>query len=229
MYYENHFFFDIEGIPTQNEDFIKELTADIKPPANYKSDEAISKWEREKKPDLMEKAVSESVFDGGMGEIIAFSCALGDGEVINIYRDAKTSESSLLHAINGALSAAYAALNRRSPVWTGHYITGYDLRFLWKRFVINNIKPAITIPYAAPPWSEFVHDTCTEWKGVGGKDKGNLDFVCKAFGIEGKGDFSGADVYEAWKNGEYEKIGLYCGDDVERNRKIFKRMNFIGE
>lgn len=224
-----NFYFDIETIPTQNEAFIEELTKDISPPANYKSDEAILKWHKEKKPALMEKAIADSVFDGGMGEIVAFSCAVDDGEIYSAWRDDQKSEAELLEEINEIfkLTTIDRSGNYLWPTWTGHYITGFDLRFLFKRYVVNRIKPIIKIPHDAKPWSKDVYDTCHEWK-AGSQDKGSMDFVCKALGIDGKGDFSGADVYQAWKDGEYKKISEYCDDDVIRTIQIHKALTFKG-
>lgn len=221
-----NFYFDIECIPTQRQDFIDAIAETITVPGNYKKQESIDKWIATEKPVMVEKAVASSVFDGGMGEIIAFSCSF-DGVSHSVFRTDKINEPHLLAMINDIFSELLFddRENFLHPTWVGHYITGFDLRFLWKRFIVNKIKPVISIPYNAKPWDERIFDTCFEWKG-GSKDKGSMDFVCKALGIEGKGDMDGSKVYEYWKAGKYEEISQYCNDDVKRTIDIYSAITF---
>jgi len=226
-----NFYFDIETIQTQRQDFIDDFAVTITPPANIKKAETLKAWEEDKKPALIEKAVSESVFDGGMGEIIAFSCAVDDGKIYNAYRTNESTEYDLLEAINEIFKVMFFSKHgnydsQQQATWIGHYITGFDLRFLWKRFVINRIKPAVKIPYGAKPWDKEVYDTCIEWKGTSGKDKSSMDFVCKALNIEGKNGMDGSQVYDYWKEGRYKEISEYCDSDVIRTREIYKAISF---
>jgi len=109
--------------------------------------------------------------------------------------------------------------------WVGHYITGFDLRFIWQRCVLNRLKPVPRIPYDAKPWSDSVFDTCIEWKG-NGKSSGSLNALCKAFGLEGKGDIDGSKVYDEYLAGHYQNIIDYCKDDVHKVRELHKCMTF---
>jgi len=221
-----NFYFDIECIPTQRQDFIDEVSASITVPGTYKKQESIEAWENNIKPGLVEKAVAESVFDGGLGEVIAFSC-MADDSSRNVYRTGD-SEASLLESINDIFRELLFDHrgNYLNPTWIGHYITGFDLRFLWKRFVVNKIKPAAPIPYKAKPWDENIFDTCSEWKS-GSKDRGSMEFVCKVLGIEGKGDMDGSKVYDYWKEGHYKEISDYCHGDVVRTKEIYNALTFL--
>lgn len=215
-------FIDLETIPAQKQE-IKDVFAEgVTHPANMKKTETIEKWEQEQKPAAIEKAIEKSVFDGGAGEIITFGWAVDDGDPVSLQRLESGTEAALLNDVNLALKGV-----KMPPVWIGHNICGFDLRYLWKRFVVNNIKPAVKIPYDAKPWGANVYDTMYEWAGIGGNDKKSIDFVCKALGIEGKGDMDGSKVYQAWKDGEYSKIAEYCEDDVEKTREIYNRLNFF--
>src|SRR3546814_4351137 len=60
-------------------------------------------------------------------------------------------------------------INRR-PVFIGHNITGFDLRFILQRAVILGVQPPLNIPFGARPWDESVFDTMTQWAGHG-KDR----------------------------------------------------------
>lgn len=220
-------YIDIETIPTQRQDFIDEIAATIEHPKTMSKPDTIAAWERDKKPAAVADAVSKTVFDGGMGEIITFGFAIDDGEPETIYRDDSMTEAQLLEEINEILPP----LLRKNgtpipPMWIGHNICGYDLRFLWKRFVVNGIRPEVKIPYDSKPWGERVYDTMYEWAGASGNDKKSLDFVCRALGLDGKKGFDGSMVYDAWKNKEFERISEYCKDDVAMIREVHKRLTF---
>jgi len=82
------------------------------------------------------------------------------------------------------------------------------------------------IPRDPKPWDSTMFDTMTAWAGARGTI--SMDNLCAALGIEGKGDFSGADVAAAWGEGEHEKIATYCADDVLRTRAIWQRFQAAG-
>ncbi len=71
-------------------------------------------------------------------------------------------------------------------------------------------------------WMFGVHDTMVEW--AGSRDRISLDRLCKVFGIEGKGDITGADVYPMYKEGRIDEISQYCAHDVDITRAVYKRM-----
>ena len=214
-------FFDLECIPTQKQEFIDEIAKDITHPGTMKKAETIEKWEEEQKPAAIEAAVSKTVFDGGMGEIITFGWAVVDGPAQTIQRDENMSEYDLLNEVAHVMGGL-----KMPPVWIGHNICGFDLRYLWKRAIINGCYVG-KIPYDAKPWSPNVYDTMFEWAGTG-SDKKSLDFVCKALGLKGKDGMDGSMVYQAWKDGKYTEIAEYCADDVEMTRNVYNRLNFIG-
>lgn len=227
---KNIFFFDIETIPTSNIEVIDDITKNITHPANIKLPKSIAAWNADKKPDVIKKAILETSFDGGAGEIVAFSSCMGDGDIIGVHRNDSTTEVDLLNKINETLLLSFnkkfgdyeSALN---TIWCGNFIITFDLMFLYKRFVINKIKPSVKVPYNGKAWDNNIYDIGIEWQG-GQRNKASMDYICKCLGIKGKEGFDGSMVYQAWLNKEYKKIGLYCGDDVSRSRDIYKRMNF---
>ncbi|MCK4792502.1 MAG: ribonuclease H-like domain-containing protein [Desulfobacteraceae bacterium] len=213
-------YFDLETIQTQKQVFIDEVVKNTTHPKTMKKADTIEKWEKDQKPAAVQEALSKTVFDGGQGEIITFGYAIDDGPVKAVGRTDDTTEKSLLLGINLIFEEL-----KMPPVWIGHNICGFDLRYLWKRFVVNGIKPNIKIPYDAKPWSSDVLDTMFEWAGTG-SDKKSMDFVCKALGLEGKTGMDGSMVYQAWLDGKYTEIAEYCEHDVEMTRQIHKRLTF---
>lgn len=214
-------YFDLETIRTQKQEFIDDIAENITHPKTMKKAETIEAWEKNQKQATVDDAVSKTVFDGGMGEVIAFGFAINDDETGCFYREEDMSEHDLLSNVN-----LFFKDLKMPPLWIGHNICGFDLRYLWKRFIVNGIRPNIKIPYDAKPWSNDVYDTMFEWAGTG-SDKKSMDFVCKALGLEGKGGMDGSKVYQAWLDGKYSEIAEYCEDDVEKTRQIYKRLNFL--
>lgn len=227
MPYDNYFYFDIEAIPTSDPEITDAIVEEITPPGNITKAETITAWYMDKKPELVKKAIQELVYDGGTGEIVTFACALGmNGKIHILQRKPGQSEVSLLMDINILFNQLLMhGTTQKSVTWSGHYITGFDLRFLWKRFVINRLKPAVRIPHDAKPWDKSVYDTCTEWK-ANSRDRGDMQFICKLLGIDGKDDLDGSKVWDYWKAGRVDEIAMYCGKDVERVIQIHKAMTF---
>ncbi len=212
--------FDIESLPTNDEDRIKEISDSITPPGNYKNADTISKWECEKKPYAVKKAIHDTGFCGTVGSICCICWVLGDGEIQCVSDGA--GEKEMLTSFMSYLSAE---IGNRKPTWVGHYITGFDLRFLWQRCIINNVYMPIKIPYNVKPWDSQVFDTKIEWDGIKPSGFGTLDSISKAMGFSGKQGMTGADVWDYYKAGKINKIVEYCKDDVRLTREIFNKMS----
>jgi hypothetical protein len=105
------------------------------------------------------------------------------------------------------LRAFFSAIPRdtyAAPTFVGHYISGFDLRFILCRAVILGVQIPPCIPRDAKPWGKDVFDTMTAWAGT--KDKISQDRLARALGLAGKGDFDGGMVAAAWLAGEHHRI-----------------------
>ena len=219
-------FIDIETIPDQTEgaldNYIKEVTA----PAQYKKPDSIAQWLADNGKDVAESNWLKTSFDGAKGQICAICYAIDDSEIRRFYAESTGAESGLLKHFNSQLSED---LNLRGvtlkPYFVGHYIKGFDLPFLFKRMVINQVKPEFKLNPFGRHGSDF-YDTMEAWEGF----KGNisLDNLSKALGFDAKKGISGADVWPMFKAGKYEDIANYCADDVDAVRKVYNKLNFIG-
>ena len=110
----------------------------------------------------------------------------------------------------------------------GHYISGFDLRFILCRAVVLGVKlpPSVAFPRDIKPWSDSVFDTMTAWAGP--RDKISQDNLCRALGLPCKDGFDGSMVAVAWANGEHGRIAEYCKSDVEAVRSIHRRFELVG-
>jgi len=207
-------YIDLETIPVQDEDKKTYLLENMKPPANYKSDEAIQKW----KDANAENVILNTSFDGTFGQICTIGYAVGDDPVQTIQR---LGEDTDAHIIQRFYDDIYKVKN---PYFIAHN-KEFDLRFLWLRTVINQSDNlGVQIP-VDDRYNKSSFCTMKAWAGFYGKG-GSLDSVCRALGIPGKQGMTGADVWSEYQAGHYQKIADYCADDVEAVRAIYKRIEF---
>lgn len=247
-------FIDIETIPGQSD----ELKADIakqfpevapfeepKCPRTFKKPESIKEWQENTLPGLreaaqlkhqeevnkrqaaIEEAWRKTGLYGDQGEIVCIGWAIEDAEPSVLYRSLGESEVDLLTLFYKNI---HMQLNKRHPFWIGHNVM-FDLRFLFHRSVILNIRPYVNLHLDAKPWGEQVQDTMIMWSGM--RDKISLDRICKALGIQCKGSdlpdneyIDGSMVWDFVKRGEIQKVAAYCKADVVRCRDAYKRMTF---
>jgi len=220
------FTIDIETIPPEDGRIIERITKDVSHPGNITKPESIEKWYAEKGPGAKDEAVHKAALSGTFGRIFCIAFAVDDGPVMSVSMIGQTESEMLTEFFGMALDATKDSGNRLR--WVGHYITGFDLRFLWQRCVVNQIKPGLTIPYDAKPWDEAVFDTCIEWSGLRSSGFGSLDDVTLALNGRVKGELDGSKVLEYVQDGRGEEVVAYCEEDVIRARHAHNMMRFGG-
>ena len=229
-------YFDIETIPAQDPVAIELIKADIekqklsvKAPSNYKDEEKIASYikaEIEKLDAEFDATYRKTSFDGGLGEICCIGYAIDDKPPVSIYGG---SEAIILRQFYEDIIGQYNPSSQQRPTFIGHNIVSFDLRFLFQRSVMNNVKPPMIIPFSAKPWDESIFDTMTAWAGFG--NRVSLDKLCKIFNIPLKGseigeEIDGSKVWDFYQAGRIADIARYCEGDVERTRQAYKRMTF---
>jgi predicted PolB exonuclease-like 3'-5' exonuclease len=110
-------------------------------------------------------------------------------------------------------------------LFVGHNILDFDMRFIYQRSVIHQIKPSREIPFTrfrnAP-----IYDTMQEWSKWG-REHASLDSLSKALGIPSpKENLDGSKVYPYYRAGKLPEIVEYCKRDVESVRAVYKRLTF---
>jgi 3'-5' exonuclease len=106
---------------------------------------------------------------------------------------------------------------------------GFDVPFLYLRSAQLNVpitrKDWLGYRYATEPHCDLAEQLA--FYGVSGRDgaarKFNLDFYCKAFGIESPKSHgvTGADVTAMLNEGKYREIAEYCLRDVVATVKLY--------
>ena len=110
-------------------------------------------------------------------------------------------------------------------LFVGHNILDFDLRFIYQRSIIHQIKPSRDIPFTrfrnAP-----IYDTMQEWSKWG-REHVSLDTLSKALGIPSpKENLDGSKVYPYYRAGKLPEIIEYCKRDVDSVRQVYKRLTF---
>lgn len=220
-------FFDLETLPDPR--FKDDIV--VSHPKNMSDPKTIGAWENGEgkykgcKEAMIEEKYRSFALNGTKGLIYCIGWAVDDGQawVTSHPQDEKAVLNSFVIDIKERI---YADPGKPKQVhWIGHNITGFDLRFLWQRCVINKIKPPFIIPYDAKPWSDQVFDTCERWKGRS-SSSGSMSDICKAFGIPNDDTIDGSQVYGEYLKGNYRTITEHCRIDVDKTRQIYKRMTF---
>mgnify|MGYP000896336555 CR=1 FL=1 len=216
---------DIETIPATSTKIAEWIASTIKPPATIKLPASIEKWHRESKAEAVAEAIDKTGLDGSFGQVVCIGYDLHDsGAPEAVYG---LDEPDLLTRFNAVLDTIPRNMHQATTV-VGHNVSGFDLRFLFQRYIVNGIRPHAIINSAskAKPLDANVYDTMTQFAGFGNKI--SLDKLCMALGIPTpKGDMDGSMVGKAVADGRLLDVVEYCKRDVAATRLAYRRMTFV--
>lgn len=234
-------FIDIETVPAQDPDAIIMLRAEadeekllIKAPSNYKDEAKIKEYILAKQIEIdtaFEERYRKTSFDGAYGQIACIGYAIDDEPAKSVWSAGwNQMEGDVLAAFYRILNDRINSNSQMRPTFIGHNLIGFDLRFIHQRSVMLGVKPPSFIPFKAKPWDTVVFDTMLDWAGVG--NRVSLAKLCKVFGLDAKGseigeEIDGSKVWDFVKDGRIADVAKYCEGDVERTRRVYKRLNFI--
>lgn len=214
-------FLDIETLPSQSAEYRAKVRAGIKPPASYKKSESIAQWMADNAEAETDAAVAKTSFDPAAGHICSIAWAVGDEDVK--YADARKIEDERALLDTFFFNLPQTGMCR----FVGHYISGFDLRFIMCRAIVLGVKVPPLWPKDPKPWDQAVFDTMTAWAGAKGTI--SLDRLCEALGIEGpKGELDGSQIAQAWSEGRFDEIAAYNRKDVEAVREVFRKFEAVG-
>jgi hypothetical protein len=233
-------YLDIETIPGQAVAVLEALRADaatekaaVRAPSNYKDAAKIEEFVATRHAEIdsaLDEKWRRTSLDGAFGQLAVAGFALGDAApqtVFDIDWSSPGAEPALLARFNAELAAWVPANAELSTTVVGHYVTGFDLRFLVQRCMVHGIRPHPVLARAAQakPWeADKVFDTMVQWAGA--RDTVKLDKLCRVFGLPTKGDIDGSKVWDYVREGRIEEVAVYCAADVERVRGVHRRMTF---
>ena len=197
-------FFDIETIPSPDEH--KETHLEIlkkKSTNNGKTDTEIHE---------------NTSFEGTFGRICAIA-VIKENEKGTILKDVFSgNEKELLTKFCEAAKDA----NR----FIGHNIWAFDLPFIYKRSIINGVKPRTDISFAR--YRNYpIYDTMMEWELWNMMKSQKLDTLAKILNLPtSKDEMDGSMVWDYYQQGKIAEICKYCMKDVELTRQVYYKMTF---
>src|SRR4029077_7011150 len=131
----------------------------------------------------------------------------------------------VIHGDETEIIQSFWKLATETHLFVGHNILDFDLRFIYQRSIINQIKPSREIPFArfrnAP-----VFATMHEWS-TWGRENISLGLLSHGLGIPSpKEGLDGSKVYPYYCAGKLPEICDYCKRDVETVRQVYRRLTF---
>lgn len=201
-------YLDIETIPASGSELnkLKEL---------YESKKKKYENSGQKYSKKFQQFYEETNFSGSFGQILCLAYAIDD------------EPTQILTGKEDNILREFWRLAKDVDIFIGHNVMDFDLRFLYQRSVVHQVKPTKELSFARYR-SYPIYDTLREWQhwsSGGGLD--SLDALAKALDLPtSKKGIDGSQVYKFYQDGKLEEIYTYCKADVELNRKIYKRMIF---
>lgn len=215
----NILFLDIETVP-ETEDF------------NSLDSELQELWQQKTQYQRKDDYSAEEFYDRAgiwaeFGKIVCISVGyFANKSYIRNFRVTSFfgEEATILKDFNNLLNNHF---NQAQHLLCGHNIKEFDIPFLARRMIINNI----TIPnklnlFGKKPW-EIPHlDTLELWKFGDYKHYTSLKLMCKVLGIPSpKGDIDGSQVGQVYYvDKDIDRIITYCEKDTIAVAQIFLRL-----
>lgn len=173
--------------------------------------------------------------DGDFGRVLTIGLiAEHDGEVTHRGLLGRERQTMMFHLDEARTLRGFwkilRGFNVSRDVVVGHNLFDFDLPFLYKRSVIQRVRPSVELSFARYR-SQPIYDTMHQWNKWSPRKFVSLDRLAKVLGLEsskGQG-IDGSRVYDKFCAGCHAEIADYCMRDVELVRRIYYRMNFIAE
>lgn len=125
------------------------------------------------------------------------------------------NEKEILNQFIATLKQLHTA--NHQWIFTGHNIKEFDVPFLCRRMLINNIPipPYIDFQHMKP-WETPILDTLHLWRFGDYKHYTSLKLLAAVLGVPSpKGDIDGSQVgHVYWKEKDLNRISIYCEKDV---------------
>lgn len=109
----------------------------------------------------------------------------------------------------------------------GHNVYDFDLPFLYKRSVIQGVRPSVRLNFARYR-SRPIFDTMKEWELWAWRPGIKLEELAEVLqlGMTKIEGMDGGCIYDRFREGCHQEIADYCLRDVELAREIYYRLVF---
>jgi hypothetical protein len=168
---------------------------------------------------LTEEEAKKAALDALTGRIICIGFIIIDDfraqSAVSIVSDDETK----------LLSGFWSMLRRENiKSFVAHNGLSFDLPYIWKRSVINRVKPSLDLDLRRYR-SDFVYDTMCVWGNWELRGNASLNALAGGLGLGAKSG-SGGQVLQLWREARYKDIAEYCLQDCWLTYQCYCRMNF---
>ena len=108
--------------------------------------------------------------------------------------------------------------------FVAHNGLSFDLPYIWKRSVINQVKPTIQLDLRRYR-NDFVYDTMCVWGNWEIRGNASLNALAGGLGLGAKNG-GGDQVLQLWREGRHQEIAHYCLHDCWLTYQCYGRMSF---
>ena len=106
----------------------------------------------------------------------------------------------------------------------GHNIFEFDLKFIYKRSIVNGVRPTVELSFARYR-SQPIFDTMREWERWSYRSCISLERLARVLRLSSsKEGVDGSKVFELIEAGAHREVRDYCLRDVELTRAIYRRI-----
>lgn len=173
--------------------------------------------------------------DGDWGRVLTIGLIIEqDGQELHRGLLGRERQTMLFHLDEARTLRAFWRLlkgfNPRRDLIVGHNIFDFDLLFLYKRSIIQRVRPSVELSFARYR-SQPIFDTMHEWeRWRWNRRRISLDELARVLGLESskQDGMDGAQVYDKFCAGCHGEIAEYCMRDVALVRQVYYRMIFAG-
>jgi len=218
---KSEIFLKIMTIPAQPEEREWAAISDtIQAPGNMKKAETISDWHlgvgkyAGEKDHAVEKEYFKTAYDGAKCQISCISMAQGvHGDIVSMTQGCG-GEARLL---DWFVESVNVLLDGDNPYFIGHNISGYDLKILFQRLLVNGVNPGIVFPLDD---DEKYFDTMKQWDPKGHISLCNL---ANALGVQWSDILSEGPEYHylRFKDGDMSSAQIHCQEWISVVQRVY--------
>jgi len=221
----NILFIDIETVPIQPE--LNLLSEPMQILWGKKS--KISKFSTEEELDPSQLFNEKAGIFSEFAKVVCIGLGVlqetGEGNKLRLKAIADRDEKVLLSQFLVILNKFY--IQNRDLKFCGHNIKEFDIPFLCRRLVVNELMlPDFMQLQGKKPWEVNHIDTMELWKFGDHKHFTSLALLAEILGIPSpKDDIDGSMVSEVfWNENNLERISRYCMQDVLTSAKVYLKL-----
>ena len=210
--------FDIETAPIEN---IRDFISVGSPPSNYKSPDAIGRWEAA----AADEQANEGALDPDLCRIVAigFQSNEEDEPTVLLAKD-PAGERNALREFWDRIRSRYVGKHHRL---IGFNVLNFDLPIMLRRSLYLEVEaPKIQIDRFRHPDVDDLAQLLN-FNGLFLKRGRSKEFYCRRFGIALTDTISGKDIPGLAAAGEWDQIHSHCYLDIQAEAALAERLGFF--